>query len=167
MDLPISVTKDTQKNQKFFSKLETCHAGCLSKTLGPKKTWLTISLIPMSSIDLQTTFGKKKFQNCTYQFGVVFPWNKMNLEWIFLDWRLFHFGFEKVTRGSSNDVWVFQTSLVLCFGHFQSFTFSLDCFYKKITSNVFHHHMLIISLFWTRIWQTQWNPTFSMASSWK
>ena len=86
-------------------------------------------------------------------------WNKTNLEWIFLEWRLFHFGFKKVTRRWSDDVWVFQTSLVLSFGHFQSFTFSLDCFYKKILSNVFHHHMLIISLFWTRIWQTRWRPT--------
>ena len=90
-------------------------------------------------------------------------WNKTNLEWIFLEWRLFHFGFKKVTRRWSDDVWVFQTSLVLSFGHFQSFTFSLDCFYKKNLSNVFHHHMLIISLFWTRIWQTRWNPTFVVA----
>ena len=77
---------------------------------------------------LTVDFWKKKFQNCTYQFGMDFSWNKMNLEWISLDWRLFHFGFEKVTRGSSNDVWVFQTSLVLCFGHFQSFTLSLEFF---------------------------------------
>ena len=116
----------TKKSNNFFFKLETCHVGDLSKTLGPKRTWPTISPIPMSSIDLRGDFWKKIFQNCTYHFGLDFPWNKTNLKWILLDWRLFHFGLEKVTRGSSDDVWVFQTSLVLCFGHFQSFTFSLE-----------------------------------------
>ena len=56
---PNSGNKDHTKKQNIFFKLETCHAGCLSKMLGPKRNSLTISLIPMSSIDLQSTFGKK------------------------------------------------------------------------------------------------------------
>ena len=55
--------KDHTKKQNIFFKLETCHAGDLSKTLGPKGTSLTITPIPMSPIDLLTTF--RKFKNFT------------------------------------------------------------------------------------------------------
>ena len=82
MDLPISVTKDTQKNSKIFFQTWNLPRRKSFQDVRTKKNLTNHLTDPHVIHRLTEDFWKKKFQNCTYQFGVDFPWMKTFSFWI-------------------------------------------------------------------------------------